>query len=296
VAAAQATAGSQAQAERDRKASQAIATQGQNLGTSGRQDISRARADMGTNTADYMRKANEAAQSQASQSAQAGATQGARQALMAARSAGLNKGQASMRAGQQAGDAYTNQYQQGLESGRNQYQSGVQQRQALGAQQQGLGIQQQGMGLQGQLSTTAQQYPLAINQANVAQQQGVQSQAAGAGGLGGFLSGIGQLFTSDENCKENIGKSSTLDELVKKVKPVDFNYTKESGEDATKNRVGVLAQDLEKTSMKDNVVDTPEGKKIDAGQQTLSNTNLIVQLAEELFTLKSELKALKGGK
>jgi len=44
------------------------------------------------------------------------------------------------------------------------------------------------------------------------------------------------------------------------------------------------------------VVDTPQGKQIDIGQQTGSNTNLIVQLAQKMFELQDEINRLKGGK
>lgn len=103
---------------------------------------------------------------------------------------------------------------------------------------------------------------------------------------------------SDKNIKQNIKPTddTLLKQLVAKVKPVSFNYNDKSGEDTTKNRTGVLAQDLEKTDLKDNVIDTPSGKQVIDGQQTLSNTNLIIQLAQKMFELEAELKAMKGNK
>jgi hypothetical protein len=283
----------EAQAAQDRAAAKEVARKAAETQEVAQKDVAQTRADLGGSASEFMQKAQTAAEGQASQAAQAGATYGARNALMAARSAGLNRGQAALRA------AYTNQYQQALESGRNQYQNAVQQRQGLGTSQQQMGLQREGTGMQGVSNVYGQSMPMILGQINQQQGWGTRDQAAGAGAIGGALSGISdivKLVSSDKNAKDNIEKSTSLDDLVKKVKAVDFNYKKESGEDPEKNRVGILAQDLEKTSMKDNVIDTPDGKKIDAGQQTLSNTNLIVQLAEELFALKAELKSLKGGK
>jgi hypothetical protein len=236
----------------------------------------------------------------ATQQATEGSTNAARQALMAARAAGLNRGQASLRASQGAGDQYSQQYQGALQNVQNQalqqQNMALQGRSAQGNLRQGVantGLQQMGMGNQAQLES--------INsRMGITGAQQAQANASGAAG-GSFISGI---LKSDENVKDNI-KPSNIDDLVKKaksdpiadlvakVRPVDFNYKPESGEDPTKNRVGVLAQDLEKTSMKDNVVDTPEGKQIDVGQQTMSNTNLIVQLAQKVMELESQLKGNK---
>jgi hypothetical protein len=282
-----------------------------------------AAASMGENAAEYMQRANQAAEGQSAQAAQAGSTASARQALAAARSAGLNKGQASLRAAQGAGDTYTQQYQGGLESGRNQYQQGTQQFAQLGesaANRQGalaqgigqLGASQQATGLQTQAQGAAAASGAGMSGANAQAQAAGQSGAAGGSALGGGLMALGTIF-SDKNLKENVTESNTIDklfqkvkqptvnkdplkELASKVKPVEFNYTPESGEDPGKRRTGVMAQDLEKTSMKDNVIDTPQGKMVDAGQQTMSNTNLIVQMAQKLFDMEAELKALKGGK
>lgn len=281
-----------------------------------------AQESMGANAQDYMRKANAAAQGQAEQAAQAGSTASARQQLMAARAGGLNKGQAALRAGQAAGDSYTNQYQQGLESGRSQYgqaagqfgqmgaqqqQIGMQGRQAQGQLQTGImqgGLQQQGMGLGAQTQGAAAQAAQATAAAQAAQARADKQAAAGGGAFSGILSGVGSIL-SDKTQKSNIvdsmlaklkGGKDDLQELVENVEPVDYNYKPGSGEDPTKERKGILAQDLEKTGMADNVQDTPQGKMVDTGQQTLSNTNLIVQMAQKLFDMEAELKALKAGK
>jgi hypothetical protein len=263
---------------------------------------------MGANAAEYMQKANAAAQGQAEQGAQAGSTAAARQALGAARTAGVNRGQAAMQAGQQAGDTYTNNYQQGLNSGRQQYQQGANQFATQGLQQQAL--QQQGHSNVGQMANTktAQGFNTALGGTSGAAggSGALAGQASASGGAGaGLITGL--LGMSDEGLKENIkpsikdlvGKVRSKDpikEVADNVKAVDFNYKADSGEDPDKQRVGVLAQDLEKTSMKDNVVDTPAGKAVDITQQTLSNTNLVSQLARRMIELEDELNKVKGVK
>ena len=80
---------------------------------------------MGKDAADYMAKADAAAQGEASQAAMAASTQAGQQAARTARTMGLNPGEAALTGGQAVGDAYTNNYQQGLASGRQQYQAGT---------------------------------------------------------------------------------------------------------------------------------------------------------------------------
>jgi hypothetical protein len=281
--------------DKQRKADKAAAQQQQEVRRQqeqasklGEQYMQGAGQSMGANAAEYMQKANQAAQGQAAQEAQMTTQQATRNALQAARTAGVNKGQAAMLGSQQAGQTYNQALQSGLQSGRQQYQSAAQQFAGIGQNQQSLAQGSAGQALQG---AQAQQ----------------QAAAGGAATTGQMLGGIAQgainvvpqiaAAFSDRHLKTDIKPSSGgLEELLAKVRPVDFRYTPESGEDPTKARKGVLAQDLEKTSMADNVIDTPEGKMVDTAQQTLSNTNLIAQMAEELYDLKAQLKALKGGK
>jgi len=273
-----------------------------------------AQQSMGANAADYMAKANQAAQGQAEGEAQQAATAGARQAVMAGRASGLNKGQAALQAGQRAGDTYSGALQGGLQSGRNQYAQAANQFGQMGAQQQGIGMQgaqAAGSLQQGVMNAGASMAGGGANtmSASALARQDQANKSGGAGG--GLLSGLMQgIASSDVNLKDNVkpsnidaliakakgGKHDPLADLVAKVRPVDFNYKPESGEDPEKNRVGVLAQDLEKTSMKDNVIDTPNGKAVDTDQQTLSNTNLIVQMAQKMFKLEAELEKMRGTK
>lgn len=260
-----------------------------------------ARESLGTNAADYVQKANAAAQGQAGQEASAASVEGAKNALMAARTAGLNRGQAAVQAGQQATQNYAGTLNNSLQLARQMYQNASQQ-----FANQGTALAARGMNYQ-QAGQNARQF--GYNARNQGNQQNLASaaQSAQAGGntISGLASGAAMLL-SDKNQKAGIVDSRLvdkvrgapgavltpdLDQLIAKVKPVDYVYKAGSGEDPNLQRKGVLAQDLEKTSMGDNVKDTPQGKMIDAGQQTMSNTNLIVQLAQELYDLKGQLAA-----
>lgn len=254
----------------------------------GGQYIQGAAQSMGTNAADYMAKANAAATGQAQNEALTASRMATRNALGAARTAGVNRGQAAMLGAQQAGNQYTNALQSGLQAGRNQYQNAANQFATIGQNQQAMG-----QGYTGQLMSAG------TNQYNQAQGQGAAGgsaiAAAGQAAMQAAEKGMQAYAMSDKNLKTGIKTSSDdLEELLAKVRPVDFKYNGEAGQDPNKARKGVLAQDLEKTSMADNVVDTPQGKAVDIPQQTLSNTNLIVQLAQELYDLKAQMKAGKN--
>ncbi len=266
-------------------------------------------SDMGGSTAEYMRKANQAASNQAGQAGQAAAKGASRAALQAARTAGINKGQAALTGAQQAGDSYTNAYQGGLESGRQQYQSGVAQRQGAANDAYGRGERatQTAGALQSGMYNTSLGAAMGSNQAGA--QQAQQSGAQGGGLLSGITSAVGTLF-SDERLKDDVSASgASIEDLINKAKgigrieklaetvdPVDFNYKPESGEDPNKRNVGVMAQDIEQTDMADNVMDTPKGKTVDIGKQTMSNLNYIVELSRVVTQLYDELQQLKGAK
>jgi hypothetical protein len=293
-------------------------------------------SDMGSGAADYMQRANAAATGQADELANKASKSAMRQQLMAARSAGLNKGASALAGGRGASDQYNQQFAQQLQRGQEMYGQNVAQRAGLGQterqnQQQFTGMQMQGQNQRAQntqaagnlqaglysadtgAAQTAQANAMGLNQ-----QQGQDANAAGAAGgatTGGLFQALGSIVGSDERIKDNIAPSgasrldelinkagspsardSRLEELANKVRSVDFNYKPGSGEDPSKNNVGVIAQDLEQTDMRDNVIDTPAGKAVDVGKQTMSNTNYIADMARELYELKAELSALRGQK
>jgi len=281
-----------------------------------------ARASMGQNAAEYMQNANRAAADQAGQAANAASLAAAKNMLKAARTGGLSRAEAARRAGTATGDIYGQTYQGQLDAGRGQYQNATQQFANQG--QAYTGMQMQGQNQRAQNTQAAGNLRIGGNQSAAAQQgqlygQGQQSAAGGGGAVSGILSAAGQLL-SDKDQKTNIidslikkasgekpspngEKPSRIDELIKKamippdvtevaekVRPVDFEYKEDPG----KERKGVLAQDIEKTSMKENVKDTPMGKTIDVAQQTGSNTNLISQLAQMVIDLHGRLAAMEG--
>jgi hypothetical protein len=251
-----------------------------------------ARQSMGANAADYMRLGQEAAQANANQSANAAATQGTQAALQAARSSGLNKGQAALAAGQQAGNIYTGAYQQGLESGQNRYQEAA--GQLAGQGQNMAGRQQAAMNTQ---------LGAAGTQAGIgAQQQGAAADTSRQtwGTIGTAAGAIGQVagLLSDERCKDNVetvdsmrGKLKGLDvmAIARKIRPVSFEYKSEVANPGEK--VGVIAQDLEKTALSGVVKEGPDGlKRIDTEELTPALLNMVIQLANEVSRLKGGTK------
>ena len=125
--------------------------------------------------------------------------------------------------------------------------------------------------------------------------QNAQAQAAAAAASNaGVMSGIGQaagaagsLIMSDENQKKNITSSKgNLDELLRKIRPVDFKYRESSGENPEPEHTGVIAQDLEKTPLASTVVDTPQGKQIDSAALNPALLNLILELAGEVRDIR----------
>jgi hypothetical protein len=210
---------------------------------------------------------------------QEAATQGSQAATQAARTSGVNKGQAAMLGGQEAGRAFT----QGQQAGR------------------GLGMSAYGQGANAQLGAVGAQGNVGAAQGANAANQGAlgsnqQTAALGQSGqgnqaTGGLISAVGGLL-SDKNAKENIKPSPDINEIMKKIKPVEFNYKPEAGE-GTEKTIGVTAQDMEKTPLKANVVNTPAGKVVNGPKQENSNLNLIIDLAAKVRELEGQLKGRK---
>ena len=219
----------------------------------GRQYDTGAAQSMGANAGEYMRNAAASAGEQATTAA-TGATQAA---TRAARTGGLNKGQAALTGGQQAGDVFRGAQQAGVQN----YMAGTGQIAGQGAEMAGrqLGAAQIKAGIGGQQMQAGQQ-----------QQQGT------LGAIGGALG-----FLSDENAKENIRPAPDLRAMLEKVKPVAFDY-----KDGEADKVGVIAQDLEKGPLEGAVVDTPEGKVIDGAQLTGANTAMIKSLYDRVRALE----------
>jgi hypothetical protein len=225
-----------------------------------------AAASMGANAGEYMAKQRAAA----AQGAGDAATQASRKSMQAARTAGLNKGQAALAGAQQAGDVYSG----GLERGMDRYAQGTQMFANQGNAKAGLGLQ--GAGLQGQIGVGQQG---AGTQAMQANQQAGQGFWSGVGGLATAALGL-----SDRNAKEGIQQAQVIDRAALRIKPVRFRFKEGGGEN-----VGVIAQDVEKV-FPENVTETPAGKAIDLAKQTGTNTAMLMEAINRLRDLERRVK------
>lgn len=116
------------------------------------------------------------------------------------------------------------------------------------------------------------------------------NKGAGIGGLiGTGASLVGGIF-SDEKLKKNVKPAgASFDKLLEHIKGKDFEYKDESMGEG--KRVGVMAQDLEKsTEGKKIVKDTPEGKIIDAGNAVGAILGSQARLHERLKKLEKSKK------
>ena len=103
--------------------------------------------------------------------------------------------------------------------------------------------------------------------------------------LGQAAGAAGSLIMSDKNVKTNIKPSTTLEQLMKKVRPVTYDY-KDNPE--APPRAGVLAQDLEKTPLANSVVDTPAGKALDTEQLTPQILSMLIEMAHKVYSKGSK--------
>jgi hypothetical protein len=218
----------------------------------------------GKSATQFASEAGNAGQALGNQMGTDAATLGTQSAAQAARTAGVNKGQAALLGSQQAGSLYT----QGKNEG----------------QMAGMGAYGQGAG--NQVNAGSALGTLGSNQMGESGEQSKQGTAAG----GSLLGAIGGLF-SDEKLKTDVKQAPDVMAILSKIDPVKFRYKPEAGEGSGEH-VGATAQDIEKTPMKENVVDTPAGKVVDTRKQEMSNLDLIVQLAAKV----KELQDAQGAK
>lgn len=126
-------------------------------------------------------------------------------------------------------------------------------------------VEQQGA--QQQLASQIGQQRGVAAQVGMANVQATQQQRQSDNQFLGNLGAAGAMAFSDENLKTNKKKNASalnaVDEFLNSVKPYEYNY--KGGDDT--DRFGVMAQDLEKSKIGDQMVsDTPEGKVVDYGQ------------------------------
>lgn len=238
------------------------------------------------------------------------AGEGGRAATGYARASGLSPAQAALLAGQGAEGAYSG----GLGQGVDKYMGAARDISSLGLAEQGQGLQKYGLDLGKygtDVSSQGGKYGIDINDATQRYgiEKGVQTQGtsslfnllgAGVGGVASWLAspaGIAFLASlpvgSDENMKTDIKDGyGILERVTKFVNPKMFKYKAGVGEDSSKPRVGVMAQDLEKTPLSSTVVTGPDGyKRVDTGQLTLGNTAMITELSDKLDKVFQYLKA-----
>jgi hypothetical protein len=141
---------------------------------------------------------------------------------------------------------------------------------------------------------------------------GLQGKSGGGGGgggmdIGGMLSGIGGSMGgggggggmaaafSDERLKSGERPAqSEVSELAGSIQPVSFEYKAGAGPGG--HRVGVLAQDLERTPAGAALVqETPQGKVVDTNQATMANMAIAAEQEQRLRRLEALALGSPGG-
>ncbi len=121
-----------------------------------------------------------------------------------------------------------------------------------------------------------------------------------AGGAAGYQAGsyLGGEIDSDEDLKKNISKGDALralDELI----PYSYDYKDTDRPGSAEGRqIGVMAQDLEKSSAGKSTVskDSKGYRQVDAGRLEMLNTAGLAAMYDRVDELEKELSTLKGGK
>jgi len=146
----------------------------------------------------------------------------------------------------------------------------------------GLAMEQGLASEQAQLA--ADQEALRVN-SNLQAQIGAQnSKDKGLGGILGLASG---MIASDINLKTDIREA---DESLLDMDPFLYSYIDDKW--GKGEFLGFMAQDLEKTSARGAVIDTPEGKMVDTGRLSLANTAGLSLLNTKIKKLQAELERL----
>lgn len=240
----------------------------------------------GMTVQEYLANMDQSALPMAEREAQNIATQGARNAAMAARSSGLNRGQSALAASRQTGDLYSGAYSGALERGRGLYQQGINQFQGMGRDAHG-----RSMGYtQNQIAGTGLGLDKRAQDTGIAQAQSDRNWATAGNVAGAAATALPWIIGafSDERMKDDIQPAPDVSEIADAIDPVQFRY---KGEPGDVSRVGVIAQDLEQSPLRDTVVDTPQGKMIDTVQLTPAILDMVVQLTKKIEALDGKKNA-----
>lgn len=125
-----------------------------------------------------------------------------------------------------------------------------------------------------------------VNRANLAQTQGEQTKKMVTGAI---TAAAGAM--SDERTKEDIGQltDDDVDNILGKLTGYRYRYKNGTPGNDGREHVGIMAQDLEKTPMSEDVIDTPEGKVV-----VDNDKDKLIQLAV-LSNLHKRMKQLEHG-
>lgn len=116
----------------------------------------------------------------------------------------------------------------------------------------------------------------------------------GSAGMNALTQSAGNLFASDENCKESITNSHgdkipTADaaDALRQIQSIEYQYKPETGLDQDKH-VGISAQSLEKTALDNGTV------RNDGPYKTLDKQKLLESVMAGIAALQKEIDGLRG--
>lgn len=114
-------------------------------------------------------------------------------------------------------------------------------------------------------------------------------------GSGSSNKGNQGVVASDSNLKKNIKPmSKEVDDLLSKIKPYSFEYI--SKVHGIGPRVGIMAQDLEKSKLgKNAVVEQEDGKAVDIGKAVGLLLASVARLNERIDKLENKLEVSNAG-
>lgn len=124
---------------------------------------------------------------------------------------------------------------------------------------------------------------------NMANLKMAQSQAAMNSLAGGAQAGALMYMASDVNSKENIKKADfDVDDFLNSITGYKFTY-KDPAKNGEGERLGVMAQDMEKSPMgSEAVVDGPDGKQIDMKKALSASLAALGRLNERLNNVEGK--------
>ena len=104
------------------------------------------------------------------------------------------------------------------------------------------------------------------------------------------------LGYSDQRLKENIVDYTKGLAAINALRPVNYNFKGELGEQTNhKTYAGLIAQEVEQTPLADMIGEGPNGyKSLDSSELTYTLINAVKELSAQVDALKAEVAALKG--